>query len=279
MKKTNFKKLFWSICPLLSVIVILLLVVQFSLKNQVNNFKTLNVADEYFIEEKYDSAWHYYDQLDLSVFEKDLLEKRKKWLELNSEMNVTAFLSDSIKLEMLNLLQTCELFENVNDDMSDKEIVLGLLNCYKLKSSLFYDKKKKTENLLNTGYLMFKNHNNLSVYYLGEMEDSLAKGNGIGLYSNESYYKGEWENNKRNGEGRFETNKGELYIGTYKDDKRNGHGTYWFRNGDYYEGEWKESKRNGIGGVYSSKGDTIVYGVWKNDRLDRNSTRAMNEQD
>lgn len=272
------KKILWTLSFVLSVIVVILLILQFSLKNQVTNFKTLNVADEYFIEKNYDSAWHYYDQLDLSVFENDLLEKRKSWMELNLEMNAVSFLSDSIKLEMLNQLQACELFEKTDENISDKEIVLSLLSCYSLKSSLFYEKKKNTQNIFNTGFLMFKNHNNLSVYYLGEMEDSLAKGNGIGLYSNESYYKGEWENNKRNGEGRFETNKGELYIGTYKDDKRNGHGTYWFRNGDYYEGEWKESKRNGIGGVFSPKGDTIVYGVWKNDRLDRSSTREMNGQ-
>ena len=283
MKEKRLKKTLWFVSVILGAFIATLLVVQFSMNRKITNFKKLTEADQYFLQEFYDSAWVIYNDLNLDYFPDTLLDNRARLqqLKIKEDEKDTVFLEDTMRLELLKKLKSCALFANkevLENELSDIEIIKGMTDCFLQKSKKLMVKKDIVEELDNTGFLIFKNHNGHDVYYLGEMKDSLAHGTGFGLFSNESYYRGEWENGKRHGEGRFETRVGELYVGTYKYDKRNGFGTYWFRNGDYYKGDWKDSKRDGIGTVYSAEGDTIVYGVWEGDRLNRRKTRQLTKE-
>lgn len=245
---------------------------QSHLHQELERYRQLHAADNFFINEEYEQAFSIYNQLGASIEHDSLRENRKRLMQVKSTKYATHFLDDSLRLQLLKKLEGCVLFakkQQYISEFSDSEILHGLIDCYLQKSEKIMLKADLIEEYEDSGFLIFKNWQNHDVYYLGQMQDSMAHGDGFGLFSNESYYRGEWMNNKRHGEGRFETRKGELYIGSYAYDKRNGFGTYWFRNGDYYEGYWKDSKRDGIGTVYSAKGDTIVHGTWSADRLDR----------
>lgn len=281
MKEKKLKNLIWFISVILGSTISILIVLQVSLFKEVNNYRKLSKADQYFLLEEYDSAWNIYDELVLDYFPDTLLDSRNRLQQLKSATFTSDFLSDSMRLELLTKLQGCMLFAKQQkklQEISDTEILQGMMDCYLQKSNKLITKQNIVEEIENTGFLIFKNSNGNDVYYLGEMEDSIAHGSGFGLFSNESYYRGYWENNMRHGEGRFETRRGEVYIGTYKNDKRNGYGTYWFRNGDYYKGEWKDSKRHGIGTVFSAQGNTIVHGFWEADRLNRRESRRLLEE-
>ena len=278
MKEKNYKKQLIFISIISGTIIAILALVLFSLFNEVNNLRKLKHADELFIHAEFDSAMEVYQKVEPNYITDTLLTSRERLMHFKTTQHAAGFLNDSLRSQLLTKLQGCFLFakqEKILDELNDTEILNGLLECYLQKSKKITDKAQAIEELENSGYLNFKNDRGVEIYYLGEMKDSTAHGEGIGLFNNQSYFRGQWQKNQRHGQGRFETRTGELYIGEYKNDRRNGKGTYWFRNGDYYTGEWKNSKRDGIGTVYSSKGDTIVHGYWENDRLNRSKTRKM----
>ena len=255
---------------------------QSHLHQELERYRQLHAADIFFLNEQYEQAFTIYHELSEVHQNDSLLENRKRLMAVKSTKYATQFLDDSLRLQLLTKLESCVLFakkQHYINEFSDSEILQGLIDCYLQKSEKIIMKADLIEEYDNSGFLIFKSWQNHDVYYLGQMQDSMAHGEGFGLFSNESYYRGEWQNNKRHGEGRFETRKGELYIGSYANDKRNGFGTYWFRNGDYYEGYWKDSKRDGLGTVYSAKGDTIVHGTWSADRLERRRRGRENGKD
>lgn len=280
MTKKKFKRfmIFYTVVTL-SVIGILTISL-LNIKTQVNNLKKQTEGDNLFIYDEYSEALSIYKDLEPSFLPDTFVVSRERLFKMKSQDN-NQLLNDSLRIRLMNKLKGCVLFAKQDilaDKLTDKDILLKMIECYDQKSMTLSKKSDKLEEKQEKRFLTFENERGDQIYYLGEVKDSTAFGNGIGLYSNENFYTGEWKDNQRHGEGRFETKKGELYIGTYQNDKRKGEGTYYFRNGDYYTGEWEDSKRSGFGTVISAKGDTLVHGYWEKDRFDRKKTKEKLEK-
>lgn len=104
------------------------------------------------------------------------------------------------------------------------------------------------------------------IHYLGEVENVMANGNGVGIWSNGNIYRGEWKDNLRHGEGAYEWFEGDKYVGEFKDGEIEGEGIYYWKSGERYEGTFKNNKRNGEGTLFDPDGNVKVKGIWKNDK-------------
>ena len=116
-------------------------------------------------------------------------------------------------------------------------------------------------------YLTFKSREGNEIYYVGEIKNGKANGNGVALLSTGSRYQGEWEDNRKDGVGEFHWNDGAWYEGEYVEDMRSGRGTYHFPDGSTFVGQWAEDVRNGEGVFYNAKGKVVTRGVWDKDIL------------
>ena len=116
-------------------------------------------------------------------------------------------------------------------------------------------------------YLRFTDKKGANVYYVGDIQDGKAHGNGIGIYSTGNRYEGQWENNQRHGEGTFYWSDGEHYEGSYHHDKRQGQGKYYWPNGEMFSGQWENDKRNGPGIFFGKDGETVATGTWEDNKL------------
>lgn len=118
-------------------------------------------------------------------------------------------------------------------------------------------------------FLTFNSSKGNKVYYMGEIEDDKANGQGVGIWLTGSKYEGKWKDNMRHGEGVFEWEDGERYEGEYRNDLREGQGVYYWSNGQKYVGGWADDKRSGEGVFYDQEGEVLAEGLWKNDELVR----------
>ena len=116
-------------------------------------------------------------------------------------------------------------------------------------------------------YLTFTNSKGNAIYYVGEVRNNKANGQGVALYSTGSRYQGIWKDNLRHGKGTFFWPDGERYEGNYVNDRREGIGTYYWPNGEKFAGGWKNDRRNGKGVFYGEDGEILASGVWKQDEL------------
>ena len=116
-------------------------------------------------------------------------------------------------------------------------------------------------------YLTFKSREGNETYYVGEIKNGKANGNGVALLSTGSRYQGEWEDNRKNGVGEFHWSDGAWYEGEYEEDLRSGRGTYHFPDGSTFVGQWAEDVRNGEGVFYNNKGKVVTRGTWDSDIL------------
>lgn len=116
-------------------------------------------------------------------------------------------------------------------------------------------------------YLVFTSREGNQVYYVGEIEDGRANGNGVAILSTGSRYIGRWRNNQKHGIGEFYWRDGAWYEGEYEDDFRSGQGTYHFPDGAKYVGGWEDDLRSGNGVYYNKKGRIVAEGTWSNDEL------------
>ena len=116
-------------------------------------------------------------------------------------------------------------------------------------------------------YLTFTSSKGNTVYYVGEVRNNKANGNGVALYSTGSRYQGVWKDNLRHGNGTFSWPDGERYEGNYVNDRREGVGTYFWPNGEKFAGGWKDDRRNGKGAFYNEGGEIMTSGIWKKDEL------------
>jgi hypothetical protein len=232
-------------------------------------------AENFFINNEFDSAFKYYEKVDLYNVNDEFLSLRK---------NIAAFKlgeegSNEVEVlreNLISLLRTCPQGKGSTVNLEIKslpELTYLLKECYQDKRNINQEKAQLVEQLSMVKYLNFKNERGYRIHYLGDVVDSTAIGEGVGIWDNESFYRGSWKDNKREGYGYFKTGKGEVYEGEYRNDRRNGVGTYVFRNGDFYTGEWKNGERSGFGTVISARGDTLVHGFWEKDRFDRRKTR------
>ena len=116
-------------------------------------------------------------------------------------------------------------------------------------------------------YLTFTNSKGNTIYYVGEVRNNKANGEGVALYSTGSRYQGVWKDNLRHGDGTFYWPDGERYEGNYVNDRREGEGTYFWPNGEKFAGGWKNDRRNGKGTFYNEDGEIMASGIWKQDEL------------
>lgn len=252
-------------------------ITKFTTNKQLKQVKKLAQAEALYIDKEYDLAFEIYEELPSAIFSEELKEKRKNaalFIDTSQQDGGTFYIGADFRKQMQQKMKSCGISQDLQM-LTDKALFELFLTCYASKKSLIDEKSSIIDEKSANGFLKFKNKSGTQIYYLGRIEDSLAQGHGVGLYANENYYVGEWKNNKRHGEGEFITKNGAFYRGTYKYDERNGFGEYHFRNGDFYRGYWKDGKRDSIGSVLSPKGDTIVFGIWNNDRLNRRETRKF----
>lgn len=271
-KNSNFTILF---------VVVMLLVASFfafqwyGVKNELQEKVKLTEAENLFIEAEYEKAFEIYNSLDLTYVDKDFINLRK---ELAGMLDYSDASEDfnQLKINLIDLLAECPLSKKTSDNIEEKSLAslaILLKECYMEAKYLKNEKASIVESLSSIKYLNFENERGFNIHYLGQVQDSTAYGDGVGIWDNDMFYRGQWENNKREGQGYFKTAKDETYEGQFRNDRRNGYGKYVFRNGDYYVGEWKDGERYGYGTVIDKKGDTIVHGYWENDRYNRRKTR------
>lgn len=129
------------------------------------------------------------------------------------------------------------------------------------------DLQRQLEESSSSDYLSFKSKKGNNIYYVGEIKDGKANGQGVALFSTGSRYFGEWKDNMKHGEGAFYWKDGAYYEGQYAADKRSGEGTYHFPKGDVFVGNWENDLRHGKGVFYNKKGKIIAEGIWEEDEL------------
>ena len=115
-----------------------------------------------------------------------------------------------------------------------------------------------------TNYLRFKIGNS-NIYYMGDIVNNTAQGQGKGVYDNGIVYEGIWEDNLPAGSGTMKWPDGKTYHGDFKDGKRSGQGTFIYQNKEKYTGSWVNNMRNGLGTLYDKKGKIKHRGEWKSD--------------
>lgn len=117
---------------------------------------------------------------------------------------------------------------------------------------------------INTQYLRFKIDGN-NIYYIGDIVDGKAQGQGKGVFDNGIVYEGLWSNNQRDGKGLQKWPDGSIYDGYFSNNKRTGKGTFTTKSNEKYIGEWLNDKRHGEGTLYDRKGKIKYKGEWKSD--------------
>lgn len=118
----------------------------------------------------------------------------------------------------------------------------------------------------NVKVISFRNENKNLIHYIGEIQNEMANGSGIGIWNTGSVYRGQWTDNKRNGEGEFVWDDGAKYEGEFIMGERSGKGTFFYSSGEKYVGEFKKGVRDGHGILYDRDGNVSFEGKWKNDK-------------
>lgn len=181
----------------------------------------------------------------------------------NTEMSVIELQTElSSKSNALDSLIT--LSDSLNFNLKRFE-----MRAKRKTDSLILLAKKKESQLLRketVKVISFKNNNGNLIHYLGETQNDVANGNGVGIWNTGSIYRGEWSNNLRHGIGEFTWSDGQKYKGEFVQDVRTGNGTYYWPSGEKYEGEFENNKRHGNGIFYDPDGNVKFDGEWKNDK-------------
>jgi hypothetical protein len=157
-----------------------------------------------------------------------------------------------------------------NDKSSEfsADDILEIKKTYEEKiDRLILEKEFLEKSSTKKGYLSFRSESGAEINYVGEIENNLAHGYGIAMFSSGFRYEGNWKEGKKEGYGVYYYKNNEKYEGDFLNGKREGKGTYYFSNGDKYMGEWKNDKRNGIGYIEKSKGTIAKNGTWENDKF------------
>ncbi|MCV9387333.1 MORN repeat-containing protein [Reichenbachiella ulvae] len=188
------------------------------------------------------------------VLMKRLLSLQKKIYHLDSSQ------LDSIAIETFQIIPSVATPKEVRDYDSLQFVLRKReVELEKIKGQL----KRKSHG----EYLTFESTKGTTIYFVGEVSNEKANGQGIALLSTGSRYEGEWKNNLRHGKGTFYWPDGEYYQGEYHNDQRQGLGSYYWPNGEKFTGQWEKDLRNGEGIFYDKHGEIVASGIWKDDEL------------
>ncbi|MEX1191543.1 MAG: hypothetical protein WEA99_06175 [Brumimicrobium sp.] len=250
---------------------------QDSLELEIEKFKTLQLADDYYFKGEYNQAKTSYKSI-LNSYDLNKPQSNRIQDKLD-RINEIKFSNENVSDEMRAFQVTLEkrnysidslitqmdsLETETNKKLEEKsEKIKNLNNKNK-------DLNKKLAEKENVQVISFNNEQGDFIHYLGEVNDKKANGGGIGIWKTGSIYKGSWKDNQRHGKGMFEWSDGHIYEGEFINDKREGEGTYRWPSGEKYEGEWRNGKRNGEGTLYDRDGNVQYEGQWKDDKIAEN---------
>ncbi len=214
---------------LIAAIAIGLAVFQTLRLNSINDqYALLAEGEDAFIQAEYETAFECYAQVDLPEVNDEFLGLRKNLAELK-DYSDDAEEAKLLTENLVELIKNCSGISGASFNLHDKslaELAALLKECYIDAKGIKEEKIKLVEQLSKVDYLKFTNYRGNSIHYLGPVVDSMATGEGVGIWENESFYRGAWLQNNREGSGYFRTSKGEVYEGEYSNDRRNGKGTY-----------------------------------------------------
>ncbi|MFD0932350.1 MORN repeat-containing protein [Psychroflexus salinarum] len=175
-------------------------------------------------------------------------------INLRTELSNTVEARDSLSNRLDSLQQSIKFsfneFESRNDSLENE-----------LNSKTRQLNRKETLKVIS-----FKSDKNIRIHYIGETENNIATGSGVGVWANASIYRGEWEENKPHGKGVFEWADGAKYEGDFVKGERTGEGTFHYPTGEKYVGEFKNGLRSGAGTLYDIDGNISFEGEWEKDK-------------
>lgn len=175
-------------------------------------------------------------------------------INLRTELSNTIDLKDSISTRLDSLQRTFKLSLNEIKRANDS-----------LESELNI-KSKELNRKETLKVISFKSDKDILIHYVGETENNIATGSGVGVWTNGSIYRGEWKDNKPHGKGEFQWADGAKYEGDFVMGERTGEGTFSYPTGEEYVGEFKEGLRNGTGTLYDIDGNVSFEGKWEKDK-------------
>lgn len=245
-----------------------------STKTEIEKFKTLQLADDYFFKGDYSQAKTSYNSILNTYNLSETQENRinQKIERINEVENTKEILTDEIRAYQFTMRNKQGEIDSLEKVLSktraenQNELALKNQKVTSLQEEL-KQKKKAISKKQDVEVISFKNEKGDLIHYLGEVENGKANGGGIGIWKTGGLYKGDWEDNKRHGEGEYEWSDGHKYKGEFQNDIREGEGTYFWPSGEKYVGEWSEGKRNGQGTLYDQDGNVQYEGQWKNDKI------------
>lgn len=238
-------------------------------------------ADNYFIVGDYDSAALSYENMNHPYLNDSLNQVIDSRIERVTSVNAShdsiaqhlilfRHLNNNARHEISTLLSEIETLQRYHSFtlFNQENKIRQLQQKVDEKDNVIASLKEKK-------LLSFVNLNEVSIYYLGEVDNELANGIGVGVFETGGIYNGQWMNNMRHGLGSYSWSNGHRYEGEFKNDLREGEGEYIWPNGEKYIGQWKDGKRNGEGILYDEKGKIIYEGLWKEDKT-VNMNRKIN---
>jgi hypothetical protein len=107
-------------------------------------------------------------------------------------------------------------------------------------------------------------------YYIGQVVDGAANGQGKYFFDGILAYEGQFKDDVPNGEGKFYYDNGNVMLeGYFRDYVLNGKGKKYSENGNLdYEGDWERGAPHGVGIAYNDDGTISYEGEFKNGIMD-----------
>lgn len=241
------------------------------LESDVTILKDIISADEvWMIDNQPENALKRYKNLEISDNDlRKMVDQRIKRIQnilqsenddeltkinLRTELSNTIDLKNSISTRLDSLQRTFKLSLNEIKRANDS-----------LESELNI-KSKELNRKETLKVISFKSDKDILIHYVGETENNIATGSGVGVWTNGSIYRGEWKDNKPHGKGEFQWADGAKYEGDFVMGERTGEGTFSYPTGEEYVGEFKEGLRNGTGTLYDIDGNVSFEGEWEKDK-------------
>ena len=145
----------------------------------------------------------------------------------------------------------------------------ALTEKYEAAKETIAEKDRKLNKNEKIKVLSFRNNKGNLIHYLGEVNNEMANGGGVGIFDTGGIYRGDWKDNQRHGEGTYEWKDGHKYEGSFVEGTREGQGTYYWSSGEKYVGQWKNGMRNGQGTLYDRDNNIQYEGKWVDDKVQK----------
>jgi hypothetical protein len=242
-------------------------------------------ADDRFLARDEPQAMALYRQLDsLAAQDSGLLSLRKAQLDIRQgRTQQIHYLSQQVQLRGQALLALQQQQDSLHTLLCDVQKLAQIRELQGqelahlmtiLQDSMAALQTRNQHLLSNIRLTQFNSVKGVPIFYLGELREGKANGQGVGIWKTGGFYQGYWQDNQRHGMGTYQWPDGERYVGQFVQGKRTGHGTYYWKTGEYFEGQWLDDRRHGPGVLYKPDGRVHVKGTWVADELKRHVEAA-----